>query len=51
MGGIVFSSAAGHALEWTGGNYAPIFAVCGGAYLVALAVIHLLVPRLEPAKL
>ena len=51
MGGIIFSSAAGHALEWTGGNYAPIFAVCGGAYLVALTVVHLLAPRLEPAKL
>ncbi len=51
MGGIIFSSAAGHVLEWTGGNYAPIFAVCGVTYLVALGVIHVLAPRLEPAKL
>lgn len=51
MGGIIFSSAAGHALEWTHGNYTPVFAVCGGAYLVALAVVHLLAPRLAPAKL
>jgi ACS family hexuronate transporter-like MFS transporter len=51
MGGILFASAAGHALEWTHGNYAPIFAVCGGMYLVALAVVHWLSPKLEPAKL
>ncbi|MBI3877842.1 MAG: MFS transporter [Verrucomicrobia bacterium] len=50
-GGIIFSSAAGHVLEWTGGNYAPIFAVCGATYLVALAIVHALAPKLEPAKL
>jgi ACS family hexuronate transporter-like MFS transporter len=50
MGGIIFSSAAGHALEFTGGNYAPIFVVCGLAYPVAWLAFHLLSPRLEPAK-
>jgi MFS transporter, ACS family, hexuronate transporter len=50
-GGIIFSSAAGHALEWTGGNYAPIFAVCGVAYLVALGVVHALAPKLELVRL
>ncbi|MBC2668807.1 MFS transporter [Novosphingobium piscinae] len=30
-------------------GYVPMFAICGSAYLAALAVIHLLVPRLVPA--
>ncbi|MBC2651223.1 MFS transporter [Novosphingobium flavum] len=32
-----------------GHGYTPMFAICGSAYLVALAVIHLVVPRLVPA--
>jgi hypothetical protein len=28
-----------------------MFTIAGGAYLVALAAIHLLAPRLEPARL
>jgi len=39
----------GTILQATGGNYGPIFAVLGLAYVGALALIHLLVPRLEPA--
>ena len=31
-------------------NYLPVFIICGSAYLVAFLVIHLLMPRLEPAK-
>ena len=33
-----------------GHGYVPMFAICGSAYLMALAVIHLMVPRLEPAQ-
>jgi ACS family hexuronate transporter-like MFS transporter len=33
------------------GSYAPIFFLAGSAYLVALAIIHWLAPRLEPASL
>lgn len=51
VGGIFFSKAAGHYLESSGGNYVPIFAVCGGAYLLALAIIHLLCPKLAPAQI
>lgn len=29
----------------------PIFVIAASAYLVALLIIHLLSPRLEPAKL
>jgi ACS family hexuronate transporter-like MFS transporter len=31
-------------------GYAPLFVVCGGAYLVALLFIHLMQPRLTTAE-
>jgi ACS family hexuronate transporter-like MFS transporter len=46
---FAFQRLTGSILEATGGNYAPIFAVLGLAYVGALAVMHVLVPRLEPA--
>jgi MFS transporter, ACS family, aldohexuronate transporter len=51
MGGFAFQRATGYVLEATGSNYSIIFTVCGLAYVVALGIIHLLVPRLEPANL
>lgn len=51
MGGVVFQRATGYILEVNGSNYTPIFLVCGFAYVTAWAVIHLLVPRMEPANL
>jgi ACS family hexuronate transporter-like MFS transporter len=33
------------------GSYVPMFVIAGSSYLVALLVIHLLVPRMEEAKL
>jgi ACS family hexuronate transporter-like MFS transporter len=51
MGGVVFQRATGRILQANGSNYAPIFVVCGLAYVTAWAIIHLLVPRLEPARL
>jgi len=38
----------GAQLEHTG-SYARIFLIAGSAYLLALAVVHLLVPKLQPA--
>jgi ACS family hexuronate transporter-like MFS transporter len=29
----------------------PVFLIAASAYLIALAVIHILVPKLEPARL
>jgi hypothetical protein len=29
----------------------PIFVICASAYLVALTLIHLLAPQLEPVRL
>ena len=41
----------GAILQATANNYVPIFVIAGSAYLVALLVIHALVPRLDPARL
>ncbi|MBB5697290.1 MFS transporter [Sphingomonas yantingensis] len=46
VGGMLMSTYVGQVLE-TVGSYAPVFVWAGSAYLVALAIIHLLVPRLE----
>jgi ACS family hexuronate transporter-like MFS transporter len=46
-----FQRATGNILQMTHGNYVPVFAVLGLLYVTALLIIHLLVPRLEPAKL
>jgi len=50
IGGMLFSTSAGLLLEWTG-SYMTLFIVAGLAYLVALAIFHLLVPKLTPAKI
>src|SRR6266446_625839 len=43
-------SVVGHVLQWTGSYRVP-FLIAGSAYLLALAIIHALVPRLEPARI
>lgn len=48
IGGAIMAVATGVLLERTGGNYRLIFFGVGPAYLVALGIIHLLVPRLQP---
>ena len=50
VGGMLIAKITGYILETTG-SYVGIFFIAAFAYLVALAVIHLLVPRLEPVKL
>ena len=45
---FAFQRFTGALLEATGGSYAPIFAVLGVAYVGALALLHVLAPRLEP---
>jgi MFS transporter, ACS family, hexuronate transporter len=51
MGGVVFQRVTGRVLQANGSDYAPIFVVCGLAYVTAWMIIHLLAPRLEPARL
>ncbi len=48
IGGATMAVATGVILQSTGGNYRIVFTIAGSAYLVALLVIHLLAPRLEP---
>lgn len=50
VAGIFVSAVVAQILELTG-SYISIFAIASVAYLFALAVIHALVPRLEPARL
>ena len=45
---FAFQRFTGALLEATGGSYSAVFAVLGVAYVGALALLHLLVPRLEP---
>ena len=48
IGGMFIALIVGEILQRTG-SYVPIFIIAGSAYLVALAIIHLLVPQLQPA--
>jgi MFS transporter, ACS family, hexuronate transporter len=50
VGGMLVASATGLLLERTG-SYLPIFVLAGTSYFVALGLIHLTSPRLEPVKL
>lgn len=47
--GFAFQRITGHVLEANGNNYTPIFVFCGLAYVTALVIIHLIVPRMQPA--
>ncbi len=49
IGGMLIAKFVGHVLG-ASGSYAPIFAVAGGAYLLALLSLHLISPRLTPAR-
>lgn len=48
VGGIFVATGTGYVLELTR-SYVPIFIIAGVAYLLALAIIHMLAPRLEQA--
>jgi ACS family hexuronate transporter-like MFS transporter len=50
VGGMLIAKITGYILE-ASGSYVPIFFMAAFAYLTALLVIHLLVPKLEPVKL
>lgn len=50
LGGATMAVATGYILQSTGQNYSIVFAIAGTAYLVALLVIHLLAPNLEPVE-
>jgi ACS family hexuronate transporter-like MFS transporter len=50
VGGMLFAKLTGYILQTTG-SYVPVFLIAASVYLIALAIIHALVPRLEPARL
>jgi len=50
VGGMFIAMFVGAILQKTG-SYVPVFILAGLTYLAALLIIHLLSPRLEPAKL
>jgi ACS family hexuronate transporter-like MFS transporter len=52
MGGAILLLSAGWLRQNMGGyGYAVMFTIAGFAYFAALAAIHILAPRLEPARL
>ena len=50
LGGSTMAVATGYILQSTGNNYSIVFMIAGTAYLLALAIIHLLAPQLEPVE-
>ena len=49
VGGMLIAKLTGYILQATG-SYVPVFLIAAFTYLTALAIIHLFVPKLEPAK-
>jgi MFS transporter, ACS family, hexuronate transporter len=47
LGGVLMQLAAGEIARYT---YMPLFIFCGSAYVIALLIVHLLTPRMQPAK-
>jgi MFS transporter, ACS family, hexuronate transporter len=50
LGGVLVQKAAGYVVTWTH-SYLLMFLFAGLAYVIALAIIQLLTPKLAPAKL
>lgn len=49
IGGMFIAKIVGYILQWTG-SYLPIFIMAGSMYLLALLIVHLLVPKLQLAS-
>jgi len=47
IGGALVAPMVGYWLDFSHGAYGPLFIAAGSMYLIALAIIHLLVPKLE----
>ena len=50
LGGLLIAKIVGYVLQQTGSYMVPFF-IAGSAYLVALAVVHLLAPRLAAVRI
>ncbi len=51
VAGMLVAPAIGYWLDFSHNAYAPLFFVAGSMYLIALGLIQLMVPRLEPVRL
>lgn len=51
VGGALVQPAVGKWLDYSHNAYGPIFVICGCAYLIALLIIYLLLPRQRKAVL
>jgi ACS family hexuronate transporter-like MFS transporter len=50
VGGMLIAKVTGYVLQFTG-SYTVVLTIAGTAYLIALAVVHLLTPKLEPVRI
>jgi len=50
LGAMLILKITGYVLTRTG-SFTVLFIIAGSAYLISIAAIHLLVPRLEPARI
>ena len=50
VGGMLIAKVTGYVLEMTG-SYTTVLLIAGGAYLLALAIVQILTPKLEPARI
>ncbi|MDZ7292282.1 MAG: MFS transporter [candidate division KSB1 bacterium] len=50
VGGMLIALVVGEILQRTG-SYVPVFIIAGATYLIALLIIHLIVPKLQAAKI
>ena len=50
MGGVLFQLLTGYIVKATN-SYIPLFIIAGLAYVAALAVVQVMSPKLQPAKL
>jgi ACS family hexuronate transporter-like MFS transporter len=50
IGGLLIATVVGHVLQWTGSYMVP-FLIAGSAYLIALGLVQILSPHLEPAQI
>jgi len=51
IGGAMVAPMVGYWLDFSHGAYGPIFAAAGSMYLIALGVIHTLVPKIGPGTM
>jgi ACS family hexuronate transporter-like MFS transporter len=51
VGGMIFAKLIGFILDLTHKNYFIPFAICSLAYLAAVLILQLILPRLEPMEI